>query len=77
MFTSTWLQPYATGSYPCGVTVGDLNNDNHLGIVVTNYNSDRGTISILLGYGNGSFREEMLYVTGLYPRSVAVGDLRV
>jgi hypothetical protein len=31
-------------------------------------------VSILLGYGNGSFQDQMKYLTGPRPRSVAAGD---
>ena len=32
-------------------------------------------LSILLGEGDGSFNQETPFSAGLYPRSVAVGDL--
>ena len=32
-------------------------------------------MSVLLGYGNGSFHDQMTYSTGYSPQSVAVGDL--
>ncbi|CAF5176163.1 unnamed protein product, partial [Rotaria sp. Silwood1] len=31
-------------------------------------------MSVLLGYGNGVFTNQMTYVTGTSPSSVAVGD---
>ena len=58
---------------PRSVAVGDLNNDTRLDIVVAN--SDSNNVSVLLGYGNGSFHEQMTYSTGSQPYSVAVGDL--
>jgi hypothetical protein len=63
---------YPTGSGPSSVAVGDFNNDTRLDIVVTNYDSN--SVSILLGYGNGSFADQITYSTGNYPYSVAVGD---
>ena len=35
---------------------------------------DSNNVSVLLGYGNGSFANQMTYSTGSYPYSVAVGD---
>ena len=50
-----------------------MNNDTRLDIVVANGNDNN--VSVLLGYGNGSFHDQMTYSTGSYPSSVAVGDL--
>jgi hypothetical protein len=54
--------------------VNDVNSDDRLDIVVAN----RGTynIGILLGYGNGSFANQVTYLAGYYsqPYSVTVGD---
>ena len=55
------------------VAVGDFNNDTRLDIVVANEN-DSHNVSVLLGYGNGSFQDQMTYSTGSGPYSVAVGD---
>ena len=41
-------------------------------IIVANQNDDN--VSIFLGYGNGSFANQLKYSTGSYPQSVAVGD---
>jgi hypothetical protein len=38
-------------------------------------NSGTNNIGIFLGYGNGSFRNQVTYSTGSSPWSVAVGDL--
>ncbi|CAF1095660.1 unnamed protein product [Rotaria sordida] len=64
---------YSTGTNPYSVAVGDFNNDIRLDIVVTNLNNN--TVSVLLGYGNGSFADQVTYSTGAGPISVAVGDL--
>ncbi|CAF5043191.1 unnamed protein product, partial [Rotaria sp. Silwood1] len=57
---------------PWPVTVVDFNNDTRLDIVVANFGDN--TVSILLGYGNGSFANQTTYSTGAAPQSVAVGD---
>ncbi|CAF5176713.1 unnamed protein product, partial [Rotaria magnacalcarata] len=63
---------FSTGSFPQSVAVGDFNNDTQLDIVVANSNDN--SVSALLGYGNGSFQNQMTFSTGSRPQSVAVGD---
>ena len=55
------------------VTVGDLNGDALLDILITD--AVDNTVSVLLGYGNGSFANPMTYSTGKRPSSVTIGDL--
>lgn len=52
-FTSGAL--YTTGSGPAYATSGDFNGDGNLDLVVADYSS--GTVSILLGNGDGSFQK--------------------
>jgi hypothetical protein len=67
---------FSTGalSLPTSVSVGDFNNDSELDITIAN--SGTQNISVLFGYGNGSFTSETTFSTGLdsIPQSVAVGD---
>ncbi len=63
---------YLTGSSPSSVAVGDFNNDTQLDMVVTN--SGNHDVSVLLGYGNGSFADQTTYDTGVGPWSIAFGD---
>src|SRR6266478_4549635 len=44
---------FTTGATPRAVTVGDLNGDGKLDLAVTNASS--GTVSVLLGNGDGTF----------------------
>jgi len=61
-----------TGSRPQSILVDDFNNDTLLDIVVANYLDN--TVSVLLGYGNGSFADQTTYSIGIGPLSVAAGD---
>jgi len=65
----------STYSAPSAVAVGYFNNDNILDIAVADFGSNR--ISIFIGNGNGTFRSQSLYQTGIGSASsgVAVGDL--
>ena len=56
------------------VALADMNNDTQLDIVVANYGTDN--IGILLGYGNGTFRNQLLIDTGSnsHPQAIAIGD---
>jgi hypothetical protein len=78
---------YATGIQPGSVAVGDFNGDGFLDIVVTNENCpqngshlprtscDPGSVSVLLGYGDGTFQPQVQFATGQVPVSVVVSDL--
>jgi hypothetical protein len=66
---------YSTGdsSSPQSVTVGDVNNDTYLDIIVANYATQN--IGVFLGYGNGTFASQMTFSTNSFlPSFVTVGD---
>jgi hypothetical protein len=76
---------YPTGPAPTAVVAGDFNRDGNLDLAVTSGNcvfdgtSDMvncgpGSISILLGNGDGSFQPHFDYPTGVDPASVVAGD---
>jgi hypothetical protein len=67
--------PIGTDSHPQYVITCDINKDNQLDIV--SVNSKMNSISVIMGYGNGSFAEQIMYSTGSssYPYAVASGDL--
>jgi hypothetical protein len=69
---------YPTGSAAFDVVVGDFNHDGIPDLAVTNgsFGEPVGTISILIGKGNGSFEPAVNYTSGgSEPTGIAMGDL--
>lgn len=60
----------ATGSWPAVVTTGDFNGDGKQDMAVAN----KGSISILLGNGDGSFQSQVDYVIGNWICAINVND---
>jgi len=69
---------YSTGRTPYSVAVDDLNGDGWPDLAVANLGDGpaftNGSVSVLLGNGDGTLRRAVNYVTGPGPSSVAVGD---
>lgn len=66
--------PYVGGN-PYSVAVADFNGDGNTDLVTANFAS--GTVSILLGNGDGTFATAINHSVGSNPYSVAVGDFNV
>jgi hypothetical protein len=67
---------YATGRTPVAVAIGDLDADRKPDLAAVNANpGGKGSVSVLLNTGDGSFRTKVDYRTGRGPRSLAIGDL--
>ncbi|MBV9124145.1 MAG: VCBS repeat-containing protein, partial [Planctomycetes bacterium] len=64
---------FTTGNGPRIVTVADVNRDGKPDLIVTN--TPDGTVSVLLGNGNGSFQAAQNFSVGVGPEFVAVADL--
>jgi len=75
MFDTEINYPMGTGSSPHYVITCDINKDNQLDLV--SVNSKMNSISVIEGYGNGSFADQKIYSTGnnSHPYAVASGDL--
>ena len=67
---------YTVGLNPTFVAVGDFNGDGTADLVVTNGNnlSSNGSVSVLLGNGDGTFQAAVNYLVGAGPDCVAIGD---
>ncbi len=69
---------FATGGYPRSVAISDINADGRSDLVVANwvdYTSYLGTLSVLLGNGDGTFQASVEYPAGITPGSVVIADL--
>jgi hypothetical protein len=65
---------YATGTHPLGVAVGDFRHIGVLDLVTADCSTSGGTVSVLLGNGDGTFRSPVQYLTAPHCSAVAVGD---
>ena len=62
----------ADGTAHTGVATADFNGDGKLDAVVSN--GDTGTVSLMLGNGDGTLRYAGAFATGTSPSGVVVGD---
>jgi hypothetical protein len=68
---------FAAGQAPASITAGDFNGDGILDLAVSNLyvdTGDPGTVTILLGHGNGTFTTSESPTVGFLPYSVEVAD---
>jgi len=68
----TLASPYPTGPRPIALASGDWNKDGASDLVVANH--DGKTVTVFLGYGDGTLVNSETYPVGNEPQSVAVGD---
>jgi hypothetical protein len=70
---------YTVGSFPQGIATRDLNGDGFPDIVSADQCGDDpacrdGTVSVLLGNGDGTFQPRLVFAEGIFPLSVAIAD---
>src|SRR5262249_24883568 len=70
---------YTVGSSPQGIAIGDVTRDGFPDIISADECGDEpecrnGTVSVLLGNGDGTFRPRLVFAEGLFPLSVRVAD---
>jgi hypothetical protein len=69
---------FAIGSHPYGLRIADVNGDGIPDLVTANEGDSpghAGSISVLLGNGDGTFQAPVDYATGTDTEGIAVGDL--
>lgn len=73
-FTPATGSPIPVGNQPYAIVAGDFNNDGNLDLAVANYGD--GTVSLLLGNGNGTFTQASgsPYAVGNGPYQIAAAD---
>jgi hypothetical protein len=69
---------FGAGVLPQSVAVGDLNGDGNLDIATVNFANasipDSHSLAVLLGNGDGTFREARLFNVGSQPFDLAIAD---
>jgi hypothetical protein len=68
---------YAVANYPTALAIGDFNGDGNPDLAVTSYDpyAPSGTVSVLLGKGDGTFRTYVDFAVGTTPERIEVADL--
>ncbi|HVR24090.1 MAG TPA: FG-GAP-like repeat-containing protein [Candidatus Polarisedimenticolia bacterium] len=65
---------FPAGASPYSVITADFNDDGKLDLAVTNAVASGGTVSILLGNGDGTFQSPIAYTAGADTLGVSAGD---
>ena len=64
------------GDYPSALVAGDFNGDGRTDLAVASVGSDGGSddVSVLLGNGDGTFRDQVRYAAGTAPDALVARD---
>ena len=75
-FTAAGGSPFAAGTLPAAVTVGDFNGDGKPDLAIADGIGGSGTVTVLLGNGSGGFSAAggSPFPVGFNPSAIAVGD---
>ena len=66
---------FPVGANPQDVVTADFNNDGKLDLAASSYDdAGDGSVTVLLGNGNGAFQPAQTFATGPYTFSLAAGD---
>ncbi len=71
---------YSGGLQTAGLAVADVNGDGQPDLLVVNTcasagSCTNGSVGVLLGNGDGTFKKAVTYPTGYFPLSIAVADV--
>jgi VCBS repeat-containing protein len=66
--------PFAAGTAPDAVAVGDFNRDGRQDLAIADQSSEVNNVSLLIGSGSGTFTPGSPVTVGSLPVSVVVGD---
>ena len=65
---------YSVGPYPDAIVAGDFTDNGHLDLAVADHAlSGPGTVSVLLGNGDGTFQPQVTYAVGVFPDAIVAG----
>jgi FG-GAP-like repeat len=67
-----YFASYPVGKNPTTITTGDLNHDSFTDLITTNISSN--SVSILLGNGDGTFKDQIQVHVCQEPRALAMND---
>ena len=67
---------YAVGLFPDAIVTGDFTGDGRTDLAVVNSGiyPNGGTVSVLLGNGDGTFQPQVTYAVGTHPDAIVAGD---
>jgi hypothetical protein len=65
---------YPTADNPTSLVIGDFNGDQKPDIALSSGYTDPGTVTILLGNGDGTFLPSVTFSAGRFPYAMASGD---